>query len=53
MEEVARVTRPAAGGKTAASLTAEEMAIDREARMTISREPGQDRRQVASVCPGS
>lgn len=43
---------PAAGGKPAASLTPAEKAVDREARMTISRELGHARRQVASVYCG-
>ena len=44
---------PAAGGKPAASLTPEEKATDREARMTISRELGHARRQVVSVYCGN
>ena len=43
---------PAAGGKPSASLTPEEKAVDREARMTISRELGHARQQVTSVYCG-
>ena len=51
-QELTGRTAPAAGGKPAASLTPEEKAIDREARMTISRELGHARRQVTSVYCG-
>ena len=43
---------PAAGGKGAAELSREEKAVDREARMTISRELGHFREAVTSVYLG-
>jgi len=52
-EELTGRAAPAAGGKPAASLTAEEKAVGREARMTISSELGHARRQVVSVYCGA
>ena len=43
---------PAAGGKHSAELTREEKALDREARITISRELGHSREQIAAVYVG-
>lgn len=43
---------PAAGGKTSKQLTALEKAVDREARLIISRELGHEREQVTSVYLG-
>ena len=43
---------PAAGGKVAAELTPEEKAVDRQARLTISRELGHVREAVSAVYLG-
>ena len=43
---------PVAGGKPSAKLTREEKALDREARMTISRELGHEREQITAVYLG-
>jgi hypothetical protein len=43
---------PAAGGPAAKSLTEAERAIDRAARLTISRELGHEREQITSVYLG-
>jgi hypothetical protein len=43
---------PAAGGPSAKSLTDAECAIDRAARLTISRELGHEREQITSVYLG-
>lgn len=43
---------PAAGGKTSKELTAEEKAIDREARLIISAELGHEREQITAVYLG-
>ncbi len=43
---------PAAGGKTSKQLSAAEKALDREARLTISRELGHEREQVTSIYLG-
>ena len=42
----------AAGGKSSAKLTPEEKALDREARMTISRELGHSRGQISALYLG-
>ncbi len=47
---------PAAGGPTSKQLSAEQKVIDRQARLTISRELGHEREQVtalsgAMTCP--
>ena len=51
-EELTGRAAPAAGGKSSAALTHEEKAVDREARMTISRELGHSREQVTAVYLG-
>ena len=43
---------PAAGGPTSKQLTPDQKAIDREARLTISRELGHSREQVTAVYVG-
>ena len=43
---------PAAGGPRSRELTAEQKAIDREARLTISAELGHEREQVTAVYLG-
>jgi hypothetical protein len=43
---------PVRGGPTAKALTPEQKAIDREARLTISREMGHSREQITSVYLG-
>jgi len=43
---------PAAGGPTVNALTPEQKAIDRQARLTISRELGHEREQITSVYLG-
>lgn len=43
---------PAAGGKVSAELTPEEKAVDRQARLTISRELGHHREAVSAVYLG-
>lgn len=39
----------AAGGRTAKKLSADQKVIDRQARLTISRELGHEREQVTAV----
>ena len=51
-EELTGWAAPAAGGKSSAQLTREEKALDREARMTISRELGHGREQISAVYLG-
>ena len=43
---------PAAGGPTAKQLSAEQKVIDRQARLTISRELGHEREQITAVYLG-
>jgi integrase len=43
---------PAAGGPTARSLTPEQRAMDRQARLTISRELGHEREQITAAYLG-
>jgi hypothetical protein len=43
---------PACGGKRSKALTAQEKAIDRAARLTISRELGHEREQITAVYLG-
>jgi hypothetical protein len=43
---------PAAGGPTSKTLTPEQKAIDREARLTVSRELGHEREQVTAIYLG-
>lgn len=43
---------PAAGGPTAKQLSLEQKRIDREARLTISRELGHEREQITAVYLG-
>ena len=43
---------PAAGGKVSAELTTEEKAVDRQARLTISRELGHFREAISAVYLG-
>ena len=43
---------PAAGGPTAKQLSAEQKGIDRQARLTISRELGHEREQITAVYLG-
>lgn len=43
---------PAAGGATSKELTPEQKAMDREARLTISRELGHEREQITAVYLG-
>ncbi len=40
---------PAAGGPSSRLLTPEQKAVDREARLMISRELGQEREQVTAI----
>ena len=51
-EELTGRAAPAAGGKRSAELTREEKDLDREARMTISRELGHSREQISAVYLG-
>ena len=51
-EELTGRAAPAAGGKRSAELTREEKALDREARMTISRELGHGREQITGKRSG-
>ena len=44
---------PAAGGPTSTQLSPEDKRIDREARLTISRELGHEREQITAVYLGS
>ena len=48
-QELTGRAAPAAGGKRSVELTPEEKALDREARLTISRELGHFRPQVSAV----
>ena len=43
---------PAAGGPTSKQLSAEQKVIDRQARLTISRELGHEREQITAVYLG-
>ena len=43
---------PAAGGPTSKQLTPAQKAIDRDARLTISRELGHEREQITAVYLG-
>ena len=43
---------PAAGGPSAKQLSPEQKAVDREARLTISRELGHEREQITAVYLG-
>ena len=43
---------PAAGGPTARQLSPDRKRIDREARLTISRELGHEREQISAVYSG-
>ncbi len=43
---------PAAGGPTSKQLSAEQKAVDREVRLTISRELGHEREQITAVYVG-
>ena len=43
---------PAAGGPTARQLSPDQKRIDREARLTISRELGHEREQITAVYLG-
>jgi hypothetical protein len=43
---------PAAGGPTSKQLSAEQKVIDRQARLTISRELGHEREQITEVYLG-
>jgi integrase len=45
-------TAPAAGGPTSKQLSPEQKAIDRQARLTISRELGHEREQITAVYLG-
>ena len=51
-QELTGRAAPAAGGKPSAKLTREEKGLDREARMTISRELGHSREQISAVYLG-
>ena len=51
-EELTGWAAPAAGGPSSADLTAEQKALDHEARKQISRELGHDREQVTAVYLG-
>ena len=43
---------PPAGGQTSKQLSAEQKVIDRQARLTISRELGHEREQITAVYVG-
>jgi hypothetical protein len=43
---------PAAGGPTSKQLSADQKVIDRQARLTISRELGHEREQITAVYLG-
>ena len=43
---------PASGGPTSKQLSADQKVIDRQARLTISRELGHDREQITAVYLG-
>jgi len=45
-------TAPVAGGPTANDLTPVQKALDRQARLTISRELGHEREQITAVYLG-
>lgn len=51
-EELAGWKSPAAGGRSSKSLSGGERAVDREARLTISRELGHEREQITAVYLG-
>lgn len=51
-EELAGWQCPAAGGPEKASLTPDQRAVDREARLTISRELGHEREQITAAYCG-
>jgi site-specific recombinase XerC len=51
-EELTGWQSPAAGGPISKSLTSEQRALDKEARLVISRELGHERHQVVSVYLG-
>ena len=51
-EELTGWKSPAAGGPTAVQLSPERKAIDREARLAISRELGHEREQVTAIYLG-
>jgi len=51
-EELAGWKCPAAGGPEKASLTPEQRVVDRETRLTISRELGHEREQITSAYCG-
>ena len=51
-EELTGWRAPAAGGPTSGSLTREQRAVDREARLVISRELGHEREQITTVYLG-
>ena len=51
-EDLTRWKAPAAGGPTSKQLTADQKVIDREARLTISRELGHEREQITAVYLG-
>ena len=52
-EDLTGWAAPAAGGKAKGQLSVEEKAIDFEARLTVSRELGHGRTQIASVYLGA
>jgi hypothetical protein len=51
-EELTGWKAPAAGGPTSSSLARDQRAIDREARLVISRELGHEREQITTVYLG-
>lgn len=51
-EELTGHKAPAAGGPSSRLLTREQRALDREARLTISRELGHEREQIVAVYVG-
>ena len=51
-EELTGWLCPAAGGSVAKDLTQEQRELDREARLTISRELGHEREAVVAAYPG-
>jgi len=51
-EELTGWKSPAAGGRSSKSLSTAERALDREARLTISRELGHEREQITTVYLG-
>ena len=52
VEELTGWKPPAAGGRSSKSLSGAERALDREARLTISRELGHEREQITTVYLG-